>query len=87
MLCAEICQKRGGREKGSGNGGVDLLTCKQLRKERCPCQDAVSSSLGGVYMSMSEDDVNPESLSISSLLSLFNRSVTLWHWWNWRGAG
>lgn len=28
-------------------------------------------------MSVSEDDVNPESLSISSLLSLLNRSITL----------
>lgn len=31
-------------------------------------------------MSVSEDDVNPESLSISSLLSLFNRSVIRWQW-------
>lgn len=28
-------------------------------------------------MSVSEDGVNPESLSISSLLSLLNRSITL----------
>lgn len=57
---------------------ANLLTCEQLNKDQCPCQSIVSLSLGGVYMSVSEEDVNPESLSISSLLSLFNQSVILW---------
>lgn len=68
--------------KGAEEGGemANLLTCEQLNEDWCPCQSVVSLSLGGVYMSVSEDDVNPESLSISSLLSLFNRSVILWRW-------
>lgn len=64
---------------------ANLLTCEQLNEDRCPCQSVVSLSLGGVYMSVSEDDVNPESLSISSLLSLFDRSVILWQWQRWWG--
>lgn len=47
---------------------ANLLTCEQLNKDQCPCQSIVPLSLGGVYMSVSEEDVNPESFSISSLL-------------------